>query len=377
MVVLRKIVAENPDAVFIWRSSIESVQDLTANRVRAVGRTVTRDLFEISDGSSETDRFVIKPNIAGGPREGEKLGVAKPHPGESTLVDYVGGMLETFKTLGVSGKQFTITEGRSNLDLEPTLIHNGYIRLGEETGATVINNSKDPYQKDELNWMYLDKGVVTERMPIVRPVNDPDTRLINIAKMKTHGLAITTLSVKNLQGLVAFKYKHYCHELETVEKYDPEIRNSFRSDLQGILEPGFQRHNAEIPRWDMRDELYANRACDTLLAVKPMISMVEGIVGRCGTGYRRASDMVTNMIVAGINPVHVDTVTTYLMGHNPANLNYLKVANERGFGTNDPNKIKVFIWTDGNPVLCEDLSSLERLGLGVYYRGDTSKLEFV
>jgi len=38
----------------------------------------------------------------------------------------------------------------------------------------------------------------------------PDTVLINVPKLKTHNLAITTLCLKNLMGLVNVFDRHYC-----------------------------------------------------------------------------------------------------------------------------------------------------------------------
>jgi len=73
----------------------------------------------------------------------------------------------------------------------------------------------------------------------------------------------------------------------------------------------------------------------------------------------------------------VDAVTTFLMGHDPAKPNYLRLARERGFGTNDPDEIETYLWTEDGPVRCESLSDVERLAIGVYRRGDDSKAVFV
>lgn len=388
MIVLQDVIREHPNAVFIWRTDMASMEEYAPDRLRAIGEKVARDLFRSEDGSVGVEEangvretFVIKPNIAGGPRPGEDPAAYRPKPGECTNVHVVRGVIEVLQSLGVSSDRITITEGRSNLDLNPTLLYSGYAQMAEETGVHLINNSRDPYQPDELNWVTLENGVVTKDMPLVRPVNDPGAQLINIATMKAHGLVIATLCVKNLQGLVAYKYKHFCSSLEAIEEgkagYDPEVCSYFRPNLRGILEPGLRRHQAEDPDWDMRDEVYANRACDSLLAIHPMIHIVEGVLARTGTGYRRGEDVLANTIVAGINSVHVDTVTTFLMGHNPAKPNYLRLARERGFGTNNPDDIETYFWTDHGPVLCERLDDVDRLAIGVYHRGDDSKAVFV
>ena len=378
MIILQEIFREKPDAVFIWRTNMESLEEYTPDRLCALGEKVAGDIFRNGNGSPDVpESFIIKPNIGGGPRAGEDPSTYLPQPGESTNVDIVRGLIQVLQSLEVPGDRITVTEGRSNLDLEPTFQNSGYARMTAEAGVHLINNSRDPYAPEELNWVPLEQGVVTKEMPLVRPVNDPGTQLINIATMKAHGLVIATLCVKNLQGLVAYKYKHFCSSLEGLEKYDPEVRAHFHDHLRETLERGRQRHQAEDPEWDLVDEIYANRACDSLLAIHPLISIVEGVLARTGTGYRRGQDVLANTIVAGVNPVHVDAVTTFLMGHNPDKPNYLRMARERGFGTNKPEEVETYLWTDDGPVLCEDLKELDRLSIGVFRRGDDSEAVLV
>jgi uncharacterized protein (DUF362 family) len=119
----------------------------------------------------------------------------------------------------------------------------------------------------------------------------------------------------------------------------------------------------------MRDELYANRACDTLLAVHPMVSIVEGVLARGGTGYRRGTDVLANTLIAGINPVHVDAVATYLMGQDPNRPNYLRLAAERGLGTRDPAAVETYLMSPDGPERCTDLAALGRLDLEVTRSG--------
>ena len=45
---------------------------------------------------------------------------------------------------------------------------------------------------------------------ITRYAVDPGTLLINVPKLKTHNLAITTLCLKNLMGLVDVYERHFC-----------------------------------------------------------------------------------------------------------------------------------------------------------------------
>jgi hypothetical protein len=72
----------------------------------------------------------------------------------------------------------------------------------------------------------------------------------------------------------------------------------------------------------------------------------------------------------------VDAVTAYLMGHDPRNIGYLKVAQERGLGTIDPERLPVYLLDGGAPVRCHHPEEIGRVPLGVYFRGDTSQYVF-
>jgi len=370
MIELQDIIVERPDAVFVRRTGLTSIEEVGPETYREIGRSMARTLFR-SDGDDTDEVLVIKPNITGGPREGEKPGERPRYLGEATDPNFVGGLIDVFRDLGMENGRIKMIEGRSTLNLQPIFEHTGFAQLSRDIGVELINNSRETYREDELHWVPVEEGVVFREIPIVRPTNDPHAKLIGAAKMKTHGLAIATLTVKNMQGLVAYRYKHFCQTIDAVEQFSPELAEHFRPNLRVVLEEECRRHREDDPDWDMRDEIYAHRACDSLLALHPFISIVEGVVGRWGTGYRRAQDALGDLVVAGINPVHVDAVTSYLMGHTPARINYLRVAHERGFGENDPSRIELHLLRDGEVEPC-DLAALDRLKLGVYRKGDTS-----
>ena len=52
----------------------------------------------------------------------------------------------------------------------------------------------------------------------------------------------------------------------------------------------------------------------------------------------------------------VDAVTSYLMGFEPSAIGYLKIANMRGLGVIDIEKIDIYEVVDGAIKPCEDLS---------------------
>ncbi|RKY59335.1 MAG: hypothetical protein DRP95_05165 [Candidatus Latescibacterota bacterium] len=140
----------------------------------------------------------------------------------------------------------------------------------------------------------------------------------------------------------------------------------------------FRENKLRKVEWkgDHRDELYAHRACDSVLGLRCSVHIIEGIVGRDGTAFHHGKDILANLILVGMNPIHVDAVAAYLMGHNTQRIPYLQVAHARGLGSNNPEDIQVYLIYDGSVERCTDLSEIGRVPLGVYHRGDTSKYVF-
>ena len=72
-----------------------------------------------------------------------------------------------------------------------------------------------------------------------------------------------------------------------------------------------------------------------------------------------------NIIVIGLSTLEVDSIGSYIMGHDPTELPYTRVGKERGLGECDPNKIDLYWIRNGEIVPVKDLSEIKRYRLGV------------
>ena len=80
-----------------------------------------------------------------------------------------------------------------------------------------------------------------------------------------------------------------------------------------------------------------------------------------------AHDFLTNLIVFGKNPVHVDIVGFWLGGHEPGNIGLFHLARERGMSSKlDPRSIALYRWEDGAAVPAK-LDEFQRTPLLTYY----------
>ena len=108
---------------------------------------------------------------------------------------------------------------------------------------------------------------------------------------------------------------------------------------------------------ELWQERIAWHFCDVAKAAPPHLCVIEGVVGRDGTGFQRGQNYALGIAVAGRNAVAVDSVGSYLMGFDPQKLVYLRVAASIGLGPNDLSQIKIYVVRDGKAVPCHDLAA--------------------
>jgi uncharacterized protein (DUF362 family) len=170
----------------------------------------------------------------------------------------------------------------------------------------------------------------------------PNTLLLNVPKFKTHNLAITSLCLKNLMGLDDVFDRHYCaqawRDLLPDQRREDQPREEWMDE-------------ALHARWQ---EGLARRLADLAQVIWPHLNIVEGVVGRDGTGFNRGTNYPLGLMVAGVNAVAVDSVASYLMGFDPVRLIYLRVAASVGLGKNNLAQLRIYVVENGAIVPCRD-----------------------
>jgi uncharacterized protein (DUF362 family) len=321
----------DPRAVVVWRARFDEPVRWDDFR-RAAAEAMSAMQIEL-DG----EKAVIKPNVT----VGEKY--ANPDSGIGVHPGFVHGMADYIGAHG--GRRsaiYVLEDPRNDDDNKPrhwrgtgydTLAEQQIVKLRCPTTYTCVRKSVPrPLAHAALNVSRLAVG--------------PDTVLFNVPKLKTHNLGITTLCMKNLMGAVNVFDRHYCHQAWQ------EIPAEWRQDDR----PRHEWMDEKVhDRWQ---EGLARRLADTAQVIRPALNIVEGIVGRDGTAFHRGRNHTLGLVIAGVNMVAVDSVTSYLMGYDPAQLIYLKVAAEAGLGCNDIAGLRVYVVEDGALVPCADVESL-------------------
>ncbi len=127
--------------------------------------------------------------------------------------------------------------------------------------------------------------------------------IITVPKLKTHGLMYYTGAVKNLFGAI----------------------------------PGFKKSAFHL-RFPGREE-FAMMIADLALAVKPAFAIMDAVTGMEGQGPNNGTPRHIGLILASRNSFALDWVGSSLIGYDPVDVPYLKIAaDDERYGFN-PKKI--------------------------------------
>jgi uncharacterized protein (DUF362 family) len=400
---IRPEILNNPRAVFLIETNVSASPDAKGNFMEArpqleqAGKKLVRDLFV--KGSRKGGSTLVKPNFTTVPER-----TLSPVVGINTAPDFVAGFIEGLRELGntnviVSDRGTDVVNHRRT----------GIYEVLDAHRISLIEANYDKfshYRKEDLNWHKVPNPVIWKNIPTYRPIGDQDNFFINMPKLKCHNLGLTTLSTKNLQGSVPTAYGHYCDTWDSLpllcNTYGIDFKHDFVEDFQPKVEAAFLKHrDAGFKHWDkeqsyakyqakggwdafkkvkdnvrnkaefmkgisalMWDEQWSQRGLDSASAIKPSINIIEGVIGRDGSGFDVGKDKLCNIIVVGLSTTEVDVVGSYIMGHDPMQLPYTRIAKERGLGENDVNRIDLY-WIRNGVISKANAAEIKRYKLGV------------
>ncbi len=127
--------------------------------------------------------------------------------------------------------------------------------------------------------------------------------IISVPSLKTHNMAVTTLSMKNTMGFI-------------------------------------------VPKSIMHSKIHEKIAdLASLFRQKMKFQVIDGIIGSNGSELG-GRPVQMDLIIAGEDPVAVDTVGSAIIGYDPDKAKYLKHAENKGLGTANLEEIDVI----GSPI---------------------------
>ncbi len=372
---IHPFIENNPDAVFIMRTEVSSM-DNSAEKLVA-GTQFAQHVFVPKStnegGFSLNQNLLFKPNLTCRYSTDIRYTV-EGTMGIQTDCYFVEGLINRLRDLGMPGQNMAIRETNCPEDFDD----GGYISMAERTGISVADRSLPIGQipEDHINWIDVPKGVFFNRIPYLSPTNRADTPLINIAKFKTHAMGVTGCA-KNIQGLNALPYVRHCTEYYNQMDVHPDHIQP--GAMESILE-NYNRRKDTVPRWDRPErngglwqETWATRCLDNNSVTKPMLNIIEGIYGRDGHFINGphsglAKDHLSNILIFGINPFHVDNIAHWLAGHEPGNFGLFHMAYEREMmSIVNPLDIPLYEWKKDGQAEQAGLGSFQRTPLKTMY----------
>ncbi len=376
---LHPFIREHPEAVFIKLTDVASKSEEQA--IHDAGFHLAKELFVQSPRGPRT-RIACKPNwtcntLQDGKSVFEQRGI-------NTDSFFVEGFLKGVRD-ATGPKEIYLHECACPADWPA----HGWPQMAERNGFILRDlTSRDFWEYrdgDDLKFVNIPNGTVSKSIAMQVPMTEPDTYIVNLAKLKAHGMGITA-AIKNLQGISGRQFHQMCGGISNIfNRLDKRYHPYFHKNYPQRISELHKKHVQDgIPRWDRPGEKgntyggeymeqWVQRMLDSLSVTPNGLSLVEGIYGRDGNGFvlgphdGKAMDFMCNQIIFGLDPFRVDIISHWLAGHEPGNFGLFHIGIERGMSNVlDPHDIPIYLWDEGKATLTR-LDRFKRTPLVTYY----------
>ncbi len=222
--------------------------------------------------------------------------LSPPSPAEKGIIThpvFVEVVLGLLKKLGAD-----ITVGD---DIESTgdgFQVSGFRQMCQRAGVRLTNLRETGFVETACSGHFLEK-VYLSKIAL-----DADV-IINLPKLKTHSLCVLTGGVKNMYGTIPIGHRRKFH--------------------------------AEY----IRSEDFSQVLTDIFSAVRPQLTIMDGIIAMEGEGPAAGSLRKLGVILTSQDAVAVDAVVTKIIGLNPMDIYTTRYADGRGLGIGNLQNIEV------------------------------------
>ncbi|MFX1276167.1 MAG: DUF362 domain-containing protein [Promethearchaeota archaeon] len=210
--------------------------------------------------------------------------------GNVTSTDTIEGIIQyLIDESNISPEKITVADGGQTSSTQRTIKLNDVYRL-EEYGITIADLNQDKRISD----IKINNPLALKSINIAKTVMDVSC-IISVPSLKTHSMAGTTLSMKNMMGAILPK---------------------------GVMHSNIHKKIADLT---------------SLFRSKMKFQVIDGIIGSDGFEIG-GSPVEMDLIIAGEDPVAVDTVGSAVIGYTPK---YLKFAEKKGLGIANLENIEI------------------------------------
>ncbi|HEX2993246.1 MAG TPA: DUF362 domain-containing protein, partial [Anaerolineales bacterium] len=254
-------------------------------------------LFELADGKNALDTSattILKDNITW----------HFPMPGANTTPWQLEGTIRAlrqaeFNDLVCVQNHTVVTNAFKGEDL------NGYVPIFRHHDIPVLYN----FRATDMAWKVYRPKAKMLALDHIYPegILIPDyfigKNIVHLPTVKTHMYTTTTGAMKNAFGGLLSKYRHYTHTWI---------------------------HETLVDLLAIQKEIHPG-----------ILAVMDGTTAGNGTGPRMIQPVVKNVILASSDQVAIDAVAAKLMGFDPLQLKFIRLAHEQGLGIGDPRQIEL------------------------------------
>jgi uncharacterized protein (DUF362 family) len=227
-----------------------------------------------------------------------------PMPAANTTPWQLEGTIMSLRQAGFEDlvcvqNQTVITNAFKGEDL------NGYVPIFRAYHIPVRYN----FRREDMNWVEFKPKARMLALNNIYPegIRIPDyfigKNIVHLPTVKTHIYTTTTGAMKNAFGGLLTKYRHYTHTWI---------------------------HETLVDLLAIQKEIHPG-----------MVAVMDGTTVGDGEGPRLMRPVVKNVILASADQVAIDAVAAKLMGFDPLNIRYIRLAHEQGLGVGDPSQIEL------------------------------------
>ncbi len=259
-------------------------------KVKEIPRSV-RESIELLGGLESfiphNSKVLIKPSLCGG---------SAKKPGSFTNMEVIKSAVELIST-----RTGNIAIGESDgtaCSADKLFLETGLKDFAEAANVKLVNLSFD----DRVDIAVPDSLSGIERIEMPRTLVESEV-LVSIPVLKTHILTTMTGALKNTFGLIPEKRKIIYHS---------KGLNKILADLNRIIDK------------------------------KIKLIIVDGTISMEGDGPLKGNPVQLNVLIAGCDPVAVDSVACKVIGFDPASIDHIVLASKTGLGTLNLDEIHLF-----------------------------------
>ncbi len=252
---------------------------------------------------------------------GKRLVVLKPNmvstevPLCATHTDTMEGILEFLRSIKKLDNVI-IAESAGNAPAMEGFSNYGYLRLANKYPVKFVDLDND---ESEVLYVFDEKDFHPHPVRFSKTIVGPDSYVISCARMKTHNLAVVTLSLKNIV-------------------FGSPVKDiGFR--LGGNSKPGTKSDKPVVHGSGPRGINYNLYSLSP--RVHPHLAVIDGFEGMEGNGPRLGTPVDHRVCVVSSDWFAADRVAVELMGIDFGLVGYLNYCAQTGLGTADLSKIEI------------------------------------